>query len=315
MISKVGCRVVIIGTGRVGSHCAMGLIPGHLADEIVLIDQDKRLAAAQAADLYDFATGMSSTVAVRAGDYRDCDDASFVLVTAGRGRRPNETRLELLHDTLGSLEDIATRLRETRFAGVVICITNPVDIAAEYLKRQLDLPAGHVLGTGSSLDTIRLRRMLAQRTGTDVTQIQGFCMGEHGDSSFVAWSHVSIGGVSLTEYARMHDGIEQLDLDEIQHQIHATGSSIISGKGCTEFGIGSVVTDIVRAVSCNQIRVLPLSAHLNSEYGQEGISIGVPCAIGAGGIQRVLEVELTDYEQKLFSRSCDIIRSRLAEIS
>lgn len=306
------CRVMIIGAGRVGSHCAMSLIPGHLADEIVLIDRNRPLAEAQAADLYDFATGMGSTVAVRAGSYEDCDDASFVLIAAGRGRRATETRLELLHDTLEALRDIASRLSHTRFCGVVVCITNPVDVVTEYLRQQLDLPAGHVLGTGSALDTIRLRRMLAQRTGVDVAQIQGFCMGEHGDSSFVAWSHVSLGGVPLAEYALMHDELwERLDFGEIQDEIHGTGASIIAGKGCTEFGIGSVVTDIVRAVSRNQTRVLPLSAHLEGEYGQGDISIGVPCAIGAGGVQRVLEVELTEHEAKLFAHSCDVIRHAL----
>ena len=309
MANTLTSRVVIIGAGRVGSHCAMSLIPGHLADEIVLIDSNHPLAEAQAADLYDFATGMSSTVAVRAGTYDDCDDASFVLVAAGRGRRATETRLELLHDTLAAITDIAVRLSRTRFAGVAICITNPVDVVTEYLRQQLDLPAGHVLGTGSALDTIRLRRMLAQRTGVDVAQIQGFCMGEHGDSSFVAWSHVSLGGVPLAEYVRMHDEPERrLVLAEIQDKIHGAGASIIAGKGCTEFGIGSVVTDIVRAVSRDQTRVLPLSAHLEGEYGQRDISIGVPCAIGAGGIRRVLEVELTQQEAELFARSCNVLR-------
>ncbi len=310
------CRVVIIGAGRVGSHCAMSLIPGHLADEIVLIDANEPFAAAQATDLADFATGMRRGTTVRTGTYDDCDQANFVLVTAGRGRRPGETRLELLHDTLGSLRDIADRLSATSFDGVVVTVTNPVDIATEYLLQRLGLPASQVLGTGTSLDTIRLKRILSAKTGVDVGQIQGFCMGEHGDSSFVAWSHVSLGGVPLQEYLRARPDLDQdVRRGEIERVVHESGARIIEGKGCTEFGVGSVVTDLIWAVSRGETRILPLSAHLDGQYGERGICAGTPCVVGGGGVEQVLEVELTGRERGLMAASCGVIRGRLEEIA
>ena len=310
------CRVVIIGAGRVGSHCAMSLIPGHLADEIVLIDANEAFAAAQATDLADFATGMRRGTMVRTGTYADCDQANFVLVTAGRGRRPGESRLELLHDTLGSLRDIADKLSATSFDGVVVTVTNPVDIATEYLLQRLGLPAHQVLGTGTSLDTIRLKRILSAKTGVDVGQIQGFCLGEHGDSSFVAWSHVSLGGVPLQEYLRARPDLAQdVSRGEIQRVVHESGGQIINGKGCTEFGVGSVVTDLIWAVSRGETRILPLSAHLDGQYGERGICAGTPCVVGGGGVEQVLEVELNAREKELMAASCDVIRSRIEEIS
>lgn len=308
-------RVVVIGAGRVGSHCAMSLIPGHLAEEIVLIDAYEQVAEAQAQDLADFATGMGSTTTVRAGSYADCDEANFVLVTAGRGRRPGETRLELLKDTLGVLRSIANNLSASSFNGMLVCVTNPVDIATEFLLRRLGLGANQVLGTGTSLDTIRFKRLLSERTGVNVGQIQGFCLGEHGDSSFISWSHVSLGGVPLQEYLRAFPNLApRCNQAEIQELVHTAGGNIISGKGCTEFGVGSVVTDVVSAVSRGETKILPLSVHLDGQYGQKGICAGTSCVIGVGGVEQVLEVELPHDEQELMQRSCGVIRSRLDEV-
>ena len=308
-------RAVIIGAGRVGSHCAMSLVFGHLASEVILVDASDEFAEAQAADLADFACGVGSSTAVRAGSYDDCDDASFVIVAAGRGRRPGETRLELLNDTLGTLSDVAEKLARTSFDGMLICITNPVDIATEYLRRKTGLPERQVCGTGTSLDTIRLKLILSGLTGIDVGQIQGFCLGEHGDSSLVAWSHVSFGGVPLGEYLSARPQMmDVVDLDCIQDKVHTRGAEIISGKGCTEFGVGSVVTDIIAAITNNETRILPLSVHLNGEYGEYGICAGTPCVVGPSGVEHVLELKLTAREASRFRASCKIIRSRLEEI-
>lgn len=315
MIKSLSCRVVVIGAGRVGSHCAMSLIPGHLADEIVLIDANEDFAKAQAEDLTDFSCGMGSGIVVRAGTYADCDEASFVLVTAGRGRLPGESRLALLNDTLAVIEDISTRLARTRFDGMLVCITNPVDIATELFVRKLHLPTSQVVGTGTALDTIRLKRILSDGTGIDASQIQGFCLGEHGDSSFISWSHVSLGGVSLGEYAWSQQNMAVQGLmDEVQRQVRESGARIISGKGCTEFGVGSVVTDVVKAVSRGETKILPLSAHLDGQYGEDGICAGTPCRLGRMGLDQVLEVDLTADEKRLMHDSCAIIREKLSEV-
>lgn len=313
MYRSVSTRAVIIGAGRVGSHCAMSLIARRLVEEIVLIDTNQAFAKAQATDLADFSTGMGSSVSVREGSYADCNTASFVLITAGRGRRPGESRLDLLRDTFGVLKDISAKLSATSFDGMVVCVTNPVDIATEYLYHQLNLPASQILGTGTSLDTIRLKRILSDRTGIDTRQIQGFCMGEHGDSSFIAWSHVSLGGVPLDEYVGGWGSTEPFDLQRIEDEVHSTGADIISGKGCTEFGVGSVVTDVIATVTRNQVRVLPLSVHLSGQYGWHGLSIGTPCVVSGQGVERILETDLTAHEMELMQRSCGIISNRLKD--
>lgn len=315
MYRSISTRAVIIGSGRVGSHCAMSLIARRLVDEVVLIDANQAFASAQATDLADFATGMGSNVSVRTGTYEDCDTATFAIITAGRGRRPGETRLDLLRDTFGVLENISDQLSASSFDGLVICVTNPVDIAAEYLYHRLNLPSNQILGTGTSLDTIRLKRILSDHTGIDARQIQGFCMGEHGDSSFVAWSHVSLGGVPLPEYLANDEEVAgKVSLADIQKEIHTTGADIISGKSCTEFGVGSVVTDIVIAVTRDQMRVLPLSVHLNGEYGRQGLSIGTPCIVSGEGVERVIVADLTAKEESLMHASCDIVSKRLRDI-
>ena len=310
-----GGRAVIIGAGRVGSHCALGLITDNTVDEVVLIDQNNAFAVSQAIDLADYSTGIWSDVTVRAGSYQDCDRADVILVTAGRGRRPGETRLQLLNDTLVVLDDIATKIHETSFNGVVVCITNPVDIATEYLTRKLDLAPGQVFGTGTALDTIRLERVLARETGVDRSQVRGLVMGEHGDSSFVAWSHVTVGGANIHELrdANITD-LFAADREKILHEVHTTGSDIISGKGCTEFGIAILVSNIVRAIMNRNALMTPLSMHLDGQYGEKDISTGVPCVIDKWGRAHVLEMELTEHETELMRASCEVLRAHMVGV-
>lgn len=308
-------KVVIVGAGRVGSHVAMCLMIQHLVNEIVFVDVNTEAAAAQAMDLEDLASGLGDSFVIRVGDYSDCEDAHFVILTAGRSRHPGESRLEMLSSTVKVLEGIVTPLKESGFHGIVISVSNPADIVTEYLYRTLELPRGHVFGTGTALDSARLRRTLGEILDVNSTQIQAFCMGEHGDSMFIPISHISVQGIPLREYLSLRSiPYDSIDFDEVMKRVRDSGSRIVAGKGCTEFGIGSVVSNIVMAILHNDKVVLPLSAHLDGEYGETGISAGVPCVLGADGVEDVLDLDLDYVERSSMRKSCSIIRENLETI-
>lgn len=309
-------KVVVIGTGRVGSHVALSLMFNQLVDEIVLIDVNKETAYAEMVDLKDWSTALDVHVKIRTGSYEDCADARFVIVTAGRSRQPGETRLQMLEGTFRILENIVQPLRDSGFHGILITVSNPVDVVTEYLYRNLDLPRGHCFGTGTALDTFRMRRVVGNLIGLERSQVVAAVMGEHGDSSFIPTSHVYLGGVPLQEFARNNpEKAAKLSLDEVIQTVRNAGAGIISGKGATEFGIGGTVAHIVSAILHNEKRVVPLSAHLEGEFGEENVSVGVPCLLAEDGIEQILEIDLTDSEQSSLHNSCEIIRESLATLS
>ena len=309
-------KVVVIGTGRVGSHVALSLMFNQLVDEIVLIDVNKETAYAEMVDLKDWSTALDVHVKIRTGSYKDCADARFVIVTAGRSRQPGETRLQMLEGTFRILENIVQPLRDSGFHGILITVSNPVDVVTEYLYRNLDLPRGHCFGTGTALDTFRMRRVVGNLIGLERSQVVAAVMGEHGDSSFIPTSHVYLGGVPLQEFARNNpEKASKLSLDEVIQTVRNAGAGIISGKGATEFGIGGTVAHIVSAILHNEKRVVPLSAHLEGEFGEKNVSVGVPCLLAEDGIEQILEIDLTDSEQSSLHNSCEIIRDSLATLS
>lgn len=308
-------KAVIIGCGRVGSHAALSLMFNQLVDEIVLIDIDEKIAYAEMMDMKDWSSALSVHVKVRTGDYSDCANAQFVVMTAGRHRKPGESRLDMLHGTFEILSGIVGPLRDSGFHGILISVSNPADVVAEYLYHELNLPRNHCFGTGTALDTFRLRRAIGNLIGVERNQVQAVVMGEHGDSSFVPTSHVYFGGIPLEEYSRMfpHQAAK-LDFDAIGTIVRKAGAAIIEGKGATEFGIGGTVASIIGAILHNEKRIIPLSAHLDGEYGEHDMSVGVPCLVGSEGIEQIFEMELHEHELEALHNSCEIIRNSISEI-
>ena len=308
-------KVVIIGAGHVGAHCASSLMNRHLVNEIVFLDMNQEAAHAQVLDLDDLAAGMGDSFDIRVGDYGDCEDAKFVVVTAGRSRRPGESRLDMLSGTKRVLDSILDPLKDSGFRNFLISVSNPSDVVTEYIYRRMGLPRTQVFGSGTALDSIRLRRLLGDQLGVDRNQVQAICMGEHGDSSFIPTSHISVGGMPLREYLSLMPGLQrQLDFGALAERVRESGSSIVNGKGCTEFGIGSTVAGIIGSILHNDRRVIPLSAHLEGEYGERGISIGVPCLLGVDGIEQIFEYELTYDETRAMRKSCNTVRGYVNQI-
>ena len=309
-------KVVIIGCGRVGAHTAMSLMVNQLVDEIVLVDVKEEVAYAEMMDIKDWSSALTVHVKLRTGDYSDCADAQFVVVTAGRARQPGESRLEMLGGTFAIMESIVGPLKASGFHGILISVSNPVDVVTEYLFREMDLPRAHCFGTGTALDTFRLRRHIGNLIGLERNQVAAVVMGEHGDSSFIPESHLFFGGISRDEYLRLRPEMrDRLDFAELTNRVHKAGADIIRGKGATEFGISGTVAGIVAGIIHNEKRIIPLSVHLDGEYNERDVSVGVPCLIGHGGIEHVFDLELRTDELEKLHASCEIIRQSFSTIS
>lgn len=309
-------KVVVVGTGRVGSHAALSLMFNQLVDEIVLVDVNEQVAYAEMVDLKDWTSALDVHVKIRTGSLDECADAHFVIMTAGRHRKAGESRLQMLNGTFEILRGIVDPIKASGFHGILISVSNPADVVAEYLYRELDLPRNHCFGTGTALDTFRMRRAVGNRIALERSQVQAVVMGEHGDSSFIPTSHVYLGGVPLVEYVRIRpEHAELLDFDSISKQVREAGANIIAGKGATEYGIGATVAEIVSSILHNEKRVIPLSAHLEGEYGENNVSVGVPCLLGEDGIEHIYELELSEHELSALHNSCEIIRGSFATIS
>ena len=306
-------KIVILGAGHVGSLCALNLAMAGICGEIALIDIEEAKADSQAKDVADATAFLRRPVRIYAGSYADCDDADILINAVGVSRKPGQTRLDMLGDTIDIMKDVVGKLSRTRFHGIFISISNPCDIVVHYARTRLGYPAERIFGTGTSLDTARLRRTLHELTGVDMRSIQCFAMGEHGDSSMVAYSHITLMGKPLTELAAERPEVYgKAARDILEERTHQIGMEIIIGKGSTEFGIGAAVAELCQAVLYDERRVFPVSALLTGQYGHRGFHAGVPAVIGKNGVEEILTLKLTDEEQAAFDRSCQVIQEHIA---
>ncbi|MCH4166177.1 MAG: L-lactate dehydrogenase [Megasphaera sp.] len=306
-------KVVIVGAGHVGSHVALALIQSGQADDIVLIDIEKEKAEGQAMDLDDCISGAlcGNDAAIRAGSYDELNDADILVMAFGRSRRPGETRLDMFDDSIRMAGDVLSHLKQVDFKGIMVSISNPADIICEYIRRNMGWASHRCFCTGTSLETYRLLRVLSHRTGYARRSIQGFCMGEHGNSSFIVWSSIYVNGKPFAELLREKPELAGIDLEQLQREVKQAGDIEIDGKGCTEFGIANVACMIITAIFHDQKLVWPCSTALDGEYGEQAVAAGVPCVIGKNGIEEILEMPITEEEKEKFHSSCDIIRGFL----
>ncbi|MBO4640806.1 MAG: L-lactate dehydrogenase [Treponema sp.] len=304
MTRKIG----IIGAGHVGSHGGYALISQGLAEEIVYIDIDEKKAAAQALDLQDSSTYLDRTVHVKAGSYDDIKDAGILIVAAGplpdMAAGQND-RQQTLGATVAILKDIIPKIKASGFNGIIINISNPADVVTHYLQEKLGWNKKRILSTSTTLDSSRVRRAISEETGYSQKSIQAYALGEHGESQFVPWSNVTVGGKPILELIKEQpDRFGKLDLDAIAARAKQAGWIILGGKGSTEFGIGASIANVVKAIFGNEDRILPVSTLLQGEYGQKDVFASVPCRLNANGVAEVIQLKLTDDEQKKFDASC-----------
>ena len=221
----------------------------------------------------------------------------------GEPRLPGQTRLDLLGRSVELLKPLAKELKPLKLTCPVVTITNPADIGAHWLRGALELERWQCFGTGTLLDTARLVRCVSQGAGVDRRSVSALCMGEHGDSSMVPFSTVTVGGIPFEKLG--------LSREKILSQTHQAGMDIIEGKGSTEFGIGRALAELARCILRDEKRILPVSVLLEGEYGQTGIHCGVPCRIGRSGVEQVIQLKLTQEEKRQLDASCQIIKQHI----
>lgn len=303
-------KIVILGAGHVGSLCALNLAALGICREIVLIDKIEGKADAQAKDVSDATVFMNSMTVVREGSYADCDDAQILVNAIGVPRKPGQTRLDMMEDSIARMEEVTEKLKETSFSGIFVSITNPCDVVVNYARKKLGIPKNRIFGTGTALDTARLRLTLHKMTRVAPSSIQCVAMGEHGDSSMIPFSSITLMGKPLSKWLKENpEGYKEVTEKTLLERTHQLGMEIIIGKGSTEFGIGAALAEICKAVLFDEKKILPVSAYLEGEYGQCGIMAGVPAVIGKNGVEEIVELHLTRQEQEAFAHSCEVIRS------
>lgn len=303
-------RVAIIGAGHVGSTAAYALMLRALFREIVLIDHDPELAEAEAIDIAD-AGALARPTRIWAGDYRDAASARIAVVTAGAATQGDEPRLAVAGRSAKIIEQCVGELIDAGFDGVLLIAANPVDLMAQLAHARSGLPAERVLGTGTLLDSSRLKQALAERLAVAPAAVEGVVIGEHGDSEVAAFSTVRIGGVALD---RLTFG-DPIDREAVAEQVRTAGYRLIAGKGYTSFGVATAIVRICEAIVRDEHAVLPVSTLLTGQFGLRDVYLSLPCIVGARGVEHVLTPEFDSGEiaaLQVSGRALIEARARLA---
>lgn len=298
-------KVILIGTGMVGMSYAYALLNQNACDELVLLDIDRQRAEGEAMDLNHGLAFSGSHMKIYAGDYRDCANADIVVICAGVAQKPGESRLDLLQRNTRVFQSIIDPVTESGFNGIFLVATNPVDIMTRVTCALSGFNPRRVLGTGTALDTARLRYLLGEYFSVDPRNIHAYVMGEHGDSEFVPWSQAMLATKPILSICEESGGrFCAEDMEKITEEVRGAAQKIITAKKATYYGIGMALVRITRAIFGNESSVLTVSAMLRGEYGQSDVFVGAPCIVGRNGIQRTLTLSLNEEELEKFRLSC-----------
>ena len=309
-------KVVLVGTGMVGMSFAYAALNQSLCDELVLIDLNEVRAKGEAMDLNHGLAFSNSSMKIYFGNYSDCSDAEIVIICAGVAQKPDETRLHLLQRNTKVFEAIVPRVVSSGFDGIFLVATNPVDIMTRVTYELSGFNAAKVIGTGTTLDTARLRYLLGTYFEIDPRHIHAYVIGEHGDSEFVPWSQAIIAVKHINEMlAAYPDRYRMEDLEQITQNARHAAYEIIKAKGSTYYGIGMAICRIVRAIFSNENSVFTCSVRLRGEYGlRKDVFIGNPCIINSSGANRILELSLTEEELEQLKSSYQILDENFLSI-
>ncbi|UTR14432.1 L-lactate dehydrogenase [Salipaludibacillus sp. LMS25] len=307
-------RVVIIGTGFVGSSYAFSLINQNITDEMVLIDLNKEKTEGDAMDL-NHGIPFGYPTKIWAGEYSDCKDADVVVITAGANQKPGETRLDLIEKNVNIFKGIVGSVMDSGFNGIFIVATNPVDVLSYATWKFSGLPMERVIGSGTLLDTARLRFLLSDYFDIDSRNIHGYIIGEHGDTELPVWSQTRIGSELIYSFMEKYkpDG-KQEDLDNIFVNVRDAAYHIIERKGATHYAIAMGLARLTKAVLRNEHSILTVSTLLQGEYGLNDLYIGVPAIVSHNGIEKIVEMELADDEMKKLHHSANVLKSAMAPV-
>ena len=311
-------KVTIIGAGSVGATVAYTLVATGTVAEIVLIDVNAEKAKGEAMDILQ-ATPYLHPAKIYDGTYDDAAGSDIVIVTSGVGRKPGQSRIDLTQTNVNILKSIAPEIVKHVPDAIYLFVANPVDVLTYVFCKITGVPSHRVIGTGTTLDSIRLRTRLSELYSVNQKQVHAYVLGEHGDSSFVAWSTADISGIPLTEYEQSLTDNSQLTVspythEEVEEYVKKSGGQIIAGKGATFYGIAASVTQIVKSIYSSAYTILPVSTVLNGEYGISDVALSTLCAIGNEGVVTTLTPKLSDEELAKMKNSADVLKGVIAQI-
>lgn len=309
MVKKVN-RVALVGTGSVGASYAYTLLNQGITEELVLIDVNEAKANAETLDLNDAVETAPFPTKIWKGQYSDCKDADIVCITAGIPRQyEGESRLTALNRNTKIFKSIIDPVMASGFDGIFLIASNPVDIMSHVTWKLSGLPKERIIGTGTLLDTARFRSRVGSHFNVDPRNVNGYIIGEHGDSLVAAWHTTTIGGRRVEDIIRSNPQYDMQDLQKIYENTRDAANPIVEGKGSTYYGIGMALAKLTKAVLRDENTILPVSAYLDGHYGAHDVFAGVPAIINRQGLREIIELDLTDEEKEKFAKSVEILKS------
>ncbi|MDD7332207.1 L-lactate dehydrogenase [Eubacterium sp.] len=302
-------KIAIIGCGFVGSACAFALMQSGLFSEMVLIDSNNQRAEGEALDI-SHGLPFSKPMQIYSGTYDDITDAGIIAITAGAGQKPGESRLELVHKNVEIFKSIIPEISKRNYKGILLIVSNPVDIMTYTALKLSGLPSNQVFGSGTVLDTARLKYLLGEHLGVDARSVHAFILGEHGDSEIAAFSSANVSGIELKkfcDFACKTDRHEEA-MKEIAEDVKLSAYEIIKKKGATYYGIAMSVRRICEAIILDQKSILPISCLQNGKNGIENVVLSMPMIVGKHGAERSVEISLSEEERRAIKSSADMLK-------
>ena len=308
-------KAVMVGCGFVGSASVFALMQSGLFSEIAMIDADMDKAEGEAMDI-SHGIPFAKHMRVYAGNYDDVRDAGIVIVTAGANQKPDETRLDLVHKNVGIFKSIIPEIASRDFKGILLIVANPVDILTAVAQKLSGLPENRVIGSGTVLDTGRLKTRLSDHLGVDSRSIHAFIVGEHGDSEIAAFSSANVSGIPLNDFCEMrghysHDESEKNIAEEVKNAAY----EIIQRKRATYFGVAMAVKRICECIVRDEKSILPVSTMMNGEQGIDGVVLSMPCIVGSDGIEKQVPIKLDEDELKRLRESAEMLKGIISELN
>jgi len=310
-------KVGIVGAGYVGSTAAYALVMRGIGREVVLVDKNADRAAAEADDIR-HAVPFANPLQISSGDYDDLAGCRAVVLCAGVGQRPGESRLHLLQRNAAVFHEIVPRILRQAPEAVLVVASNPVDVMTHLAARyavECGVPGERVLGSGTTLDTARFRTLVGGVCGVDPHHVHGYVVGEHGDSEVLTWSLVTVGGMPIDEFARLRQIRHTPTIrQEIDNKVRRAAQTIIAGKGATYYGIGSALARIVEVILHDQRSILTVCAPAADVLGVKDVTVSLPRLVGGSGVQQTFPLSLSDEERSSLAASATVIRQAIAEL-
>ena len=306
-------KVVMIGCGFVGAACSFAIMQSGLFSEMVLIDADKSKAEGEALDI-SHGVPFAKPIKIYAGDYDDIKDASLVIITAGANQKPGETRLDLVKKNISIFKSIIPEIKKREFNGVLLIVANPVDILTTVALKLSGLPENKVIGSGTVLDTARLKYELGNHLNVDSRSVHAFIIGEHGDSEIAAWSSANVSGIPLNKFCEMRGHFNHDEaMKRIAENVKNSAYEIIEKKKATYYGVAMAVKRICEAIVRDEKSILPISSLMKGDFGIEGISLSMPAIVGKDGVECLVPIQLNEEEISKLQQSAQTLKNTLSQ--